>query len=268
MLLGNTDVEQPIGEALAELTEPGRARHGRRDRHDIAMLTGHIDERIGEHRSPTRSRSLNGPTGFRVDDAGGMHLLGLVVLGGGISHALAGDHMHDHRTAVATGTAEGILHRVLIMTVNRTDIFQPQVGEHHLRRHRVLHPDLEAVHQGVGQRTHDRHAAQQLLALVENLLVGRGEPQPCQMRGEPADGRRVTTPIVVDDDDDAPMLGGGDVVEGLPAHASGHGTVADHRDDMAAPLARQLERLGKSVGVGQRRRRMARFHPVVFALGP
>lgn len=176
--------------------------------------------------------------------------------------------MHDHRTAVATGTAQSILHSVLIMTVNRTDIFQPQVGEHHLRRHRILHPDLEAVHQGVGQRTHDRHATQQLLALVEDLLVGRGEPQPRQMRGEPADGRRVATPIVVDDDDDAPMLGGGDVVEGLPAHASGHGTVADHRDDMAPSLPRQLERLGKSVGVGQRRRRVARFHPVVFALGP
>ncbi|SKV94418.1 Uncharacterised protein [Mycobacteroides abscessus subsp. abscessus] len=56
--------------------------------------------------------------------------------------------MHDHRTAVATGTAQSILHSVLIMTVNRTDIFQPQVGEHHLRRHRILHPDLEAVHQG------------------------------------------------------------------------------------------------------------------------
>jgi hypothetical protein len=55
-----------------------------------------------------------------------------VVLGGGVPHALASDDVHDHRRVEATCEAEGVLHRVLIVTVDRADVLQAQIGEHHL----------------------------------------------------------------------------------------------------------------------------------------
>ena len=62
------------------------------------------------------------------------------------------------------------------------------------------------------------------------------------------------------------LLGGGDVVQRLPAHAAGERAVADDRDDVAL-LAAQRERLGQAVGVGQRGRGVAVLDEVVLALG-
>ena len=61
-----------------------------------------------------------------------MHLLGLVVLGRRVPHALAGDDVDDHRGVVAAGMPQGVLYGMLVMAVDRADVLQSEVGEHGL----------------------------------------------------------------------------------------------------------------------------------------
>ena len=62
-----------------------------------------------------------------------MHLLGLVVFGRGVAHALAGHDMHDHRAPEAAGVAQRGLHGAFVVTVDRPDVLQAEVGEQKLR---------------------------------------------------------------------------------------------------------------------------------------
>ena len=267
VLLGDPDVEQPIREAFPERRQTGRAGHRRGDRHDVAALGGIRDQRLGEHRRPPRRRGLGGQPGVGVDHPAGVHLLGLVVLGRRIAHALAGHHVHDHRGVEAAGMPQGGLHRVLVVPVDRADVLQAEVGEHHLRGQRVLDAGLHAVHGLVAGLADDRHTAHGDPGALEQPLVARLQAQPGQVVGQTADGRGVGAAVVVDDDDHRPA-GGGDVVQRLPAHAAGQCAVADHRHDVAVAVTGQLEGLGQPVGVGQRRRGVAGLDPVVLAFGP
>ena len=265
VLLGDADVEEAVGEPLTECAQPGGAGHGRGDCHDVAAFGPVVDQRVGERRRPAWSGDLGRHPGERVDDAGGMHLLGLVVLGRRVAHALAGDDVHDHRRVEAPRVAQRGLHRVLVVAVDRSDVLQPEVGEHHLRGQRVLDAGLDAVHALVAELADDRHAPHRGAALLQQFLVARLQPQRGQMVGETADGRRVAAPVVVDHDDHRPTRRG-DIVQRLPAHAAGERAVADDGDHMAVAVPGQLEGLCQPVGVGQRRRGVAGLHPVVLAL--
>ena len=194
-----------------------------------------------------------------------MHLVGLVVLRGRVTHALAGDDVHDHRRVEGPRPPERYLHRVLVVPVDRTDVLDPEVGEQHLRRERVLDPGLDGVHALVAHLTDDRDPAHRLAALFEHPFVGRLQPQAGHVFGEAADRRRVAAAVVVDDDHDRPSSGR-DVVQRLPAHAAGECAVADHGHHVPVAVPGKLERLGQPVGVGQRRTGVAGFHPVVLAL--
>ena len=85
------------------------------------------------------------------------------------------------------------------------------------------------------------------------------------MVGEATDGGCIAAPVVVDDDHDGPVRRG-DVVQRLPAHATGERTVADDGNHMPIAVPVEFERLGQPVGVGQRAAGMTRLHPVVLAL--
>ena len=91
-----------------------------------------------------------GLTGDRVDRDRRVHLLGLVGFGRGVAHPLAGSDVHKHRAAEAAGMPQRGFHGAFVVTVDRADIFQAQVGEQQLRRQRVLDARLDAVHEAVG----------------------------------------------------------------------------------------------------------------------
>ena len=55
-----------------------------------------------------------------------MHLLGLVVLGRAVAHALAGDDVHDRRATEAAGAAQRGLDGVFVVTVDRAEVFRPR----------------------------------------------------------------------------------------------------------------------------------------------
>ena len=226
---------------------------------------GIADQCVGEGRRPTGTRHRCRQPGLGVDDAAGVHLVGFVVLGRRIPHALAGDDVHDHGCVEAPRVAQRGLDCVLVVAVDRADVLQAEVGEHHLRRERVLDAGLDAVHALVADLADDRHLLDGLAALLEHPLVAGLQTKPRHVLGEAADRRRVAAAVVVDDDHHRPP-GRGDVVQRLPAHTAGQGAVADDGDHVAVAVPGQLEGLGQSVGVRQRGAGVAGLHPVVLAL--
>ena len=50
VLLGDADVEEAVGEALAERQQAGRAGHGRGDGDELGVRLGRLDQRLGERR--------------------------------------------------------------------------------------------------------------------------------------------------------------------------------------------------------------------------
>ncbi len=191
--------------------------------------------------------------------------VGRVLLGRPVAEALAGHHVHDHRAAERLGPAQRLLDRVEVVPVDRSDVLEPEVLEHRLRGDRVLEALLHRVQDLVERRADQRRAPERVLDHVEDLLVARVEAQRGQVVGQAADGRRVGPAVVVDDDDQR-VLGRGDVVQRLPAHAAGERAVADHGHHVPL-LAAQGVGLGQAVGVGQRGRGVRVLDDVVLALG-
>jgi hypothetical protein len=189
----------------------------------------------------------------------------VVGLGGGEALALGGDHVHDHRGLESPRVPQRRLDRVLVVSVDRAHVLQAEVGEHDLRRQRVLDADLDAVHALVEELAEEGQATNGLAALLEQTLVARLQAKTGEMVGEAADRRRVAAAVVVDDDDHR-ALGRGDVVQRFPAHAARQGAVTDDRDHVAVAVTVELVGLGQAVGVGQRGAGMAGLHPVVLAL--
>ena len=254
------------GKRALNAPRPGRVAHRRRDRHDVVALLAERDQFVAEHLRPATRRCSPGPPGDRVEAARLVHLVGLVVLGRAVAEPLAGDAVDDDRAAEAAGLPERVLERRDVVPVDRADVLQPEVLEHALRLQHVLDAALHAVQRVVDRLADDRRAAEGALHRAEHPLVAGREPQRGQVLGEAAGGRRVGPAVVVDDDDHR-TVGGGDVVQRLPAHPAGERPVADDRDDHAA-LAAHRERLRQPVGVGQRGGRVRVLDPVVLALGP
>ena len=264
VLLGDADVEDPLGVRRREPIETDRVEHGGGDPDDVLALGAERDHLLGEEVGPDPSGGA-GLAGLDVEGADLVELVGLVALGGVVAEPLVGHHMDDHRAAEALGLRERLLDRLAVVAVDRADVLQAEVLEHPLRRQGVLHALLHRVEGVVDGRPDTRHLVEAALHGIEHLLVARVRAQRGEVGREPPDGRHVGAPVVVDDHHQLAVLAHGDVVERLPGHAAGQRAVADHGYDVAV-LATQGEGLGQTVGVGQRRGRVGVLDHVVVGL--
>ena len=266
MLLGDPDVEAAVGERLGESMQAGRVHHRRGDRDDLLVGAAQPEELLGEDIGPGLPGARGERrAGDRVDLADRVEAILVVVLGRLEAVALAGQAVHEHRPAELAGLLERPLERSDVVTVDRPDVLQAQVGEHPLRGEHVLQPDLDAVQDVVRHVAQQRCAVHPALDHVEDLLVPRVGPQPGQVVGQTADGGGVGAPVVVDHDHQGQVLGRGDVVQRLPGHAAGQRSVPDERHHGARPTL-QADRLGHPVGVRQGRGGVRVRHPVVLGL--
>ena len=223
---------------------------------------------LAEHRGPAATRPGHRLARLSVDDADGVETFDLVLLRGQVAETLVGDRVHDDGAVESLGTGQRVLHRSDVVAVDGSDVLQPQILEHALRRNDVLEALLHPVQGLVERCADDRRATEQPLAPVEEALVSTGRAQGREVGGQTADRRRVGPLVVVDDDDDR-TFGGRDVVERLPGHAAGEGAVADDGDDVAlTELPGELEALGDAVDPRQRGRRVAVLDDVVLGLRP
>ena len=182
VLLGDADVEAAVGERLGEPVQPGRIEHRGGDRHHPLVGAAQPQQLLGEHLGPgLPGRSPERLAGHRVDLADRVEAVLLVVLGRLEALALAGQAVHEHRAAELPRLLQRALHRGDVVTVDRPDVLQTQVGEHPLRSEHVLQPDLDPVQHVVRRVADQRRPAHAALDHVEDLLVARVGAQPGQV---------------------------------------------------------------------------------------
>jgi hypothetical protein len=265
VLLGDAHVERALREPLGERGQPGRVQHRRGDRDDVRALGADAHHLLGEGIGPVGTRGRRGQPAVGVEDTGGVPGVDLVGLGRRVAEALGRDGVHDHGAAEGPRPAQGGLHHLDVVPVDRAEVLQPEVLEHALRRQDVLEALLDRVQRVVQGRTDHRGPVQGLADLQQGLLVTRPQPQRRQRVGDATDRGRVRAAVVVHHDDHRAVLGRGDVVQRLPCHAAGERTVSDDGDDRPG-VAPDGEGLGQPVGVGQRGGGVAVLDPVVLAL--
>ena len=266
MLLGDADVHHPFREGGGEPVETGRVDHRRADGDDPLVHRPQLEDLLGEHVGPLdRAGTADGHAGLGVDLADRVEAVLLVVLRRGVAVALAGQTVHQDGSTELLGVPQRAFDGRLVVTVDRADVLQPEIGEHALRRDHVLEPALDAVQQVVGGAPEQRRPVDLLADELEHLLVPGVGAQPGQVPGQPTDRRRVGATVVVDQDHQRQVVVGRDVVERLPGHAAGQRTVA-HQRHHGAGLALQLQPAGDAGRVRQRGRRVGALHPVVLGL--
>ena len=85
------------------------------------------------------------------------------------------------------------------------------------------------------------HGLQRLFAVFHQTVVRPRNTQVREVLCEPANGGRITAPIIVDDDDHIAVFPRCDIVERFPAHSTSQCTIAHHGHDimLAAPIQRE-----------------------------
>ena len=181
-----------------------------------------------------------------------------------VALALLGEHVHDHGAVGLFGELEVLDQQRDVVAVDRAEVAQAvffeqrRFDEEVLRLAFPFHPDLV-------QALAARGAAEELLDVVVDPVVGgvgRELVEVLRHRADVAGDR----PLVVVEDDDEAFGGVGDVVERLHAHAAGEGGVAAEGDDVFGG-AEQVARGGQPEGGRQRGARMAGAEGIVGALG-
>ena len=250
-------------------------QHGPGDGNDVVALVGDVGDFLAEDGGPgTCGGLLQRLAGFRVDDADGVELVGLVGAGRRVAAALLGQHVDDDRPGEVLGLLQGFFDSGLVVPVDGAEVLHAEVLEKPLRRPPVLDALLGGVQRLVGELAHGAGILQADLELVHGVFVGRTRPelvelaaQARELVGQAADGRRVGAAVVVDDDDHPAVLVGGDVVDGFPGHAAGQRPVADQGHDVAVRFAGELAGAGNSVGPGKGGGRVRGFDDVVHGFG-
>ena len=252
MLFGDTDVEAAIGKRPGKPVQPCRIDHRCGNGDDSLVVAAQPKEFLGEQLGPgLASRSPDGLAGNGVDLADGVEAILFMVLGGLETVALARDAMHQDRTAEPLGLPQRTLHLGNVVTIDWPDVLQAQVREQPLRCQHVLQPDLDAMQDVVRGVADQGRPADTAFHQLQKLLVARVGAQPRQASCHPSDRRGVGPAVVVHYDHQRQVVGGSDVVQGLPSHPAGEGTVAD-KCDHGARLILQPNGLGQSVGVRER----------------
>jgi hypothetical protein len=293
VLLGDADVEEPLGEPCLERQQPGWAGHRGRDRDDAGVGVGLFDDRLGERLRVTR-RDRRRRTDGRIEDRCVVQVLLVVVLRGQVAPAFLGDDVHEDRSVgrQLERVVEGALQLLDVVAVERTDVAHTEGLEERRRLQEFTDSGLERVDALLGLRAHVGKFAEELLQFALPLHVHRiqtdvgeavREPigdarreagmighRPVERSGrgrEVGDRRGIAAAVVVENDDHA-LLRMPDVVEGLVRQAARHRSIADDGHDVAPRVGAGVAGDGHSVGVRQDRRGVAVLHEVVGALLP
>ncbi len=266
VLLGDADVEEPVGELGLEREEAGRAGHRGGDGHDLGTMPGGIEDGAGEGVG-VGGRGDRGRRGDRCR----LHLevveaLHLVLFGRGIATTLLRDDVDDDGATPFGGVREGLLHARDVVTVDGPGVADPECLEEAVGRHDLAHRTGEAVQTRVRKTAEAGNGAQHMSGPLPGVDIGRAQAQLRQARRQPRHRRCIRPPVVVEDDDDT-GAGVAEVVQCLVRHPAGERPVADDCHHVPVLLAPTLQAHGDAVRVAQGRRGVAVLDPVVGGLG-
>ena len=258
VLLGDSDVEHPLGILLGEPVQTGRAQHRGRDPDEPGVGIGELDDLVGEDARPRGARrGLDRFAGLGVDLTDRVELVRDVGDRRAVPVTLFGDHVHDDGSVEFLRLAHRRLEGGQVMAVHRAEVLDVEVG---VQRLVVGEAREEAVHGAAGSPV-DRPAdpaepVEDPLARAVETAVRAPRAHVVEETCHAADRRGVRPAVVVDDDHEPPGVVVADVVERLPGHAAGERSVADDRHDVSVTLTRHPEGSRDTVGPRQRARRV------------
>ena len=177
MLLGDADVEEPIGEAALERQEARGTRHGRRHRHHLRVGLGLLDDGVGEHLRVATGHRRRWPD-QRVEHGRVVQVLLVVVLGGQITTPLLSEHVDDDRTLGRQfdRVAEGGLEALEMVAVDGADVAHAQRLEECRWLQELAHGGLHRLDTLFGLRSDVREVLDELLESTLPAYVGGIEP--------------------------------------------------------------------------------------------
>ncbi len=136
VLLGDADVDEAAGEALAEGEQAGGVGHGGGDGHQLGPGLGLLDHRLAER---------GGVAAGLEARPGVVEALHLVVLGGRVPATLLREDVHDDRAVVLGRVAERLLHALDVVAVERARVPHAEVLEERRRLEHLAHGGHEPV---------------------------------------------------------------------------------------------------------------------------
>ena len=228
VLLGDADVEIPLGETGRKCHQARALTHRRRDRHQpritFTRIAHPVGKDLGEAPAATLGRHLTcGGIERRhpVIDAG-------ITLGRGIPTTLAGHDVQEARTAHRLHIAQGTDQQRQIVAVDRADVIEAELLEQRTGHHHALHVFFPAMHQVL----HPRQAAQHVFATLAHTVVETARQHPSQIVADRPHRLRDRHVVVVQHHQQVEIERPG-MVECLECHTRRQCAVADHRDVLA-----------------------------------
>ena len=249
VLLGDTDVHDAIGVSGSEWRQTHRIEHCRSDPEDVGAFLTDLHHARGERTAPgVCTGPTQGLSGGGIDLADRVEGVLLVVLGCCEALALDGDGMDDDGTAKPFGKLEGTFQVGHVVTVDRPQILDPEVGEDSRPTDQdVLDASLDTVHEPVDLLAQGG-TGHGLLHAHQGVLVVRVGTDGRESIGQTAHRWGVGASVVVDDDDEWEVWLGGNGIECLPRHTAGECPVSDDSHHGAIVMSLTLEGLGHPLG--------------------
>ncbi len=251
MLLGDADIEHPIGKDRFHSVEPSPVRHGRGNADDLRVATRLLDQRVGE------DTGVGGRVGLglrlRARDhvkRGNAVVLVIGRFGRRIALALLGHHVHEHRAVLHVAhILQDRQKMVEIVAVDRPDVVEAELLEQG-----AAGPEIAAVFLGKpGLVVHElRQATRELLGGAAQRTIGAARDEAREI-GRHRAGRRRDRHVVVVEDDNQPRAHGAGVVHRLVGHSRRHRAVADHRDHMVVAVGQIARHRHAEAGRDRRR---------------
>ena len=264
VLLGDSGIDHPLRHLVGHFLQTGGRDHRGRNRNDIGIPSGDVEDRTAGDVGQFRLCLQRSPGGD-IETAGTVELVDLVSYCGPVTETLFGHHMDDDRLSELPGLGHGRLEEMEVMAIDPTGVLQTEGVENRGWLEDLLEGFFETIGHLVGGLTDQRQTPKHPTESALGPFVSRVEAVMGQV-GEgrqSAHGWRIRTAVVVDDDHQVGRSGNGDVVEGLVGHASGQGTIADHRNRPIVGMSQSM-----SQGVGQGGGSVTVFDEVMGTLGP
>ena len=242
VLLGDRDVEIPLGIELLESLHLRPLAHRGRNRHQPLVALGHVAQPLSEdlriRRPRRRRRRVRHDPHRRVERRADAVILHRVGFRRGVALALAGDDVQQLRASEPPEILQRRKQGVQVVPVDRSDVVEAELLEQGAGNDQTLDVLLGAAR----ELLHWRHPAEDLPSAFLDRGVETAREELGETVGERPDVRRDRHLVVVEHDEHV-GAGAPGVIQGLERHAAGEASVADDGDDLAiAPGALRRDR--------------------------
>ena len=223
----DADVEEAVGELVANRLEHVALAHGGRDDHRARAFAAHLrDERIaGDRRVRPRRAALESDRAVAVRERRRRVEGNRVLRRRVVAVAFFRDHMQQHGADDLLGHVEIALQLPDVVPIDRTVVMETELLEKHAADEPSFNSILHLVQEPLDRIADDRHADEHLLHFGLDAVVERVRADAIERLGQPADARADRHLVVVEDDDEV-LFHPARVIQGLEHDARTERSIA------------------------------------------